>query len=301
MARYLVTGGAGFIGSHLCDALLAGGHKVVILDDLSSGVRENVPDGCSFIEGDIRDADAVSQAMAPCDGCFHLAAIASVKKSVEEPLATHAVNLSATVKTFELAADFDIPVVYASSAAVYGDQESFPLSEDVLPKPLSPYAAQKIGSENYAKALGCCMGLKSFGLRFFNVYGPRQNPSSDYSGVISIFAERLKKGEDLKIFGDGRQSRDFIAVGDAVTILLKAMGQAAEDAPVANACTGRENTIRALAEKMIALSGSDAKIHHAEARAGDIRRSLGCPQRCRKIFGVGDFVELEEGLRALAG
>src|SRR6516225_667442 len=219
MACFLVTGGAGFIGSHLVHALLSEGHTVRILDDLSSGHRKIVPQRVELIEADVTDSLAVESAFDGVDGCFHLAAIASVAHSHRDWLRTHQVNLTGTINVFDQARPSrrhrEIPVVYASTAAIYGNRGSFPVDEETPAAPLSAYGADKYACELHARVAGAIHGVPTIGLRFFNLYGPRQDPLSPYSGVISIFAERLLSGEPVEIFGDGEQTRDFTYISNA--------------------------------------------------------------------------------------
>ena len=277
MALFLVTGGAGFIGSHLVERLLSLGHKVRVIDNLVSGRLENIPAETEFVQGDIRDPLALEQAFLDVSGCFHLAAIASVQKSVEAPRETCEVNTMGTISVFDAACRAGVPVVYASSAAIYGANENVPLAEDALPQPLSPYAADKLSNEFHARALGSSRKWPSFGLRFFNVYGPRQDPHSPYSGVVSIFLQRAIDGKDLVIYGDGQQSRDFIHVSDVTRFLVAAMEKADATAPVANVCTGRSTSVTDLARMLVERYGG--AIVHEAGRAGDVRRSLGSPER----------------------
>ncbi len=220
---YLVTGGAGFIGSHVCDALLARGARVRVLDDLSTGRRENVPAGAELLVGDAADPAVVRDATAGISGCFHLAAIASVARGVEDWLGTHRANLTATITILDALRGRDVPVVYASSAAVYGDCPVRPIDEAAPLRPLSAYGADKLGCELHARVATHVHRVPTAGLRFFNVYGPRQDPRSPYSGVISIFCERVRSGRAVQIHGDGGQTRDFVFVADVVAALLAAM------------------------------------------------------------------------------
>ena len=242
MALYAVTGGAGFIGSHLCDALLAHGHGVRVLDDLSTGSRGNLDPRCELMMGDVADPAAVRALLREAAGCFHLAAIASVARGNEDWLGTHRTNLTGTITVLDAARVADrLPVVYASSAAVYGDLGERAAPEDAACAPRTAYGADKLGGEWHARAGYLVHGVPSVGLRFFNVYGPRQDPSSPYSGVISIFASRLAQGLALRIDSDGRQGRDFVHVADVTRHLLAAMRHARErpNATVLNVCTGR--------------------------------------------------------------
>ncbi len=301
MAEYLVTGGCGFIGSHLVGALLKRGHGVRVLDDLSSGKRENLAPAARLIVGDVRDAGTVRAAIEGVDGCFHLAAIASVQRGNEDWSGTHAVNLTGAIHVFDAArrakAGAAIPVVYASSAAVYGDVATMPLSEAGLVRPISAYGADKFGCELHGRVGGLVHGVPNIGLRFFNVFGPRQDPKSPYSGVISIFAGRLVAGEALTVFGDGGQVRDFIYVGDVVGALLAALAKADARAPeVFNVCTGRETSVLALATLMSELHGIEPRIAFAPPRAGDIRISIGDPSKAKSKLNHEARVTLRDGL-----
>ena len=301
MATYLVTGGCGFIGSHLADALIANGHRVRILDDLSTGRRENAPAAAEVIEGDVADGATVRQAIAGMDGCFHLAAIASVERSRLEWRATNRVNLAGTIEVFDAARGAKngapIPVVYASSAAVYGDNANVPLAESAVTRPLSAYGADKLGCELHARVAQVVHGVGSTGFRFFNVYGPRQDPASPYSGVISIFAQRIARGHEITIFGDGLQSRDFVYVADVVAVLQAAMKAGPKGSSVFNLCTGRETSVTTLAATLADLSRTPLRQRHEAPRAGDIRRSLGNPDAMIAAFGLPADTMLAEGLR----
>ena len=296
---YLVTGGCGFIGSHLCAALRARGDAVRVLDDLSTGLESNLAPGAVLLRGDVAEPATVREAMEGVDGCFHLAAIASVQRGVQEWLATHRVNLSGTIALFDAARRGragPIPVVYASSAAVYGDHAVLPITEDAPTRPLSAYGADKLGCEQHARIGGVVHGVPSFGLRFFNVFGPRQDPRSPYSGVISIFCNRLARGEEVEVFGDGEQTRDFVYVADVVAALLAAMARASATAPVANVCTGQATSVLELARTIAALCGVAPGLRHRPPRAGEIRHSLGDPARSRALLGLGTPLALRDGL-----
>ena len=299
MANYLVTGGAGFIGSHLCDALVGRGDTVRVLDDLSTGSRANLPFGTMLIEADVADPDAMRAALDGVDGAFHLAAIASVQRGVSDWLGTHRANLTGTITLFDSirGRGTPVPVVYASSAAVYGDCPTVPIPEDAERRPLSAYGADKYACELQARVAGHVHGIAATGLRFFNVYGPRQDPHSPYSGVISIFCERLVRGAPIDIFGDGGQTRDFIYVADVVAALLGAMRHPSTDAPAFNVCTGTPTSVLDLARTIADLTGTAPDIRHLPPRAGDIRDSTGVPDRARAAFGLGTPVSLREGLR----
>uniref|UniRef100_A0A7S0FCN9 NAD-dependent epimerase/dehydratase domain-containing protein n=1 Tax=Pyrodinium bahamense TaxID=73915 RepID=A0A7S0FCN9_9DINO len=304
MPTFVVTGGAGFIGSHLVEALLARGDgtSVRVVDDLSTGKRDNVPDGVEFIVGDVADLDLMRAVMKGCDGVFHLAAVASVQRSNEDWLGTHRANLTATITVFEVArsassAGGPIPVVYASSAAVFGANQQCPQSEDSAVIPLTAYGADKLACELHARVASHVHGVNSVGFRFFNVYGARQDPSSPYSGVIAIFASRLAAGKGITIFGDGKQTRDFVYVKDVVKFLTAAM----LDKPPAGSevyciCTGRTTTLLELAGTLGEVIGAKPEITHGDERKGDIRTSFGNPAKLQAKFGFGADTTLKEGL-----
>ncbi|RYJ00234.1 MAG: NAD-dependent epimerase/dehydratase family protein, partial [Acetobacteraceae bacterium] len=282
MAIFLVTGGAGFIGSHLTDALLQAGHRVRVLDDLSTGRRANLDPRCEFILGDVADAMAVRRAAQGTAGVFHLAAIASVARSNEEWCGTHRVNAAGTVAVLDAArAVGRVPVVYASSAAIYGDQGAGAINETARPAPMTAYGADKLASELHAAIGFGIHAVPSIGFRFFNVYGPRQDPASPYSGVISIFAARIAAGLPVALHGDGRQTRDFVYVLDVVRHLVAAMAllRAAPQAAVLNLCTGHGTAIRALAQVIGETTGGAPALQPGPARPGDIRASVGDPAR----------------------
>lgn len=298
MARYVITGGAGFIGSHLCDLLLEQGHEAVVFDDLSTGHLSNIPAGAAFIEGDITDAAAITQAMTGADGCFHLAAVASVAASNERWVDTHGINLTGTINVFEAARDNGHrPVVYASSAAVYGATDQMPLVETAEKRPLTAYGADKYGCELHAMPALLVHGVPSTGLRFFNVYGPRQDPSSPYSGVISVFAKRIAAGEEVLIHGDGSQSRDFVYVADVCRALLSAMKNTRDNATVYNVCTGVETSVLDLAKMLAGLTGYNREFQFGSPRTGDILRSIGSNTAMITKLGVTPETDLADGLR----
>lgn len=303
MAVYLITGGAGFIGSHLADSLFEAGHAVRVLDDLSTGSRANLQPGIELHVGKAEDADLVAAVAEGVDGIFHLAAVASVQASVDDWLGTHAANLTATVTALDAArranANGPIPVVYASSAAIYGDNPNVPLSETEKANPLSAYAADKYGSEMHAQVASHLFSVPTTGFRFFNIYGPRQNPSSPYSGVISIFADRFSRGRGVTIFGDGEQSRDFVYVADVVRALRAAMEKPADAARVFNIARGEQTSVNTLAKTLARYFNIEAEIAYADARPGDIRHSAGDPAALQAELGVRAETPLEDGLRNL--
>lgn len=302
MSLYVVTGGAGFIGSHLTDALLRAGYKVRVLDDLSTGRRDQVDAMAEFVHGDVGDRALMGEVAEGAAGIFHLAAIASVQRSNEDWCGTHRTNQSGTVCVLDAArAAGRIPVVYASSAAIYGDQGSQAIREGVRPRPQTAYGVDKLGSELHASVAAGVHGVSTLGCRFFNVYGPRQDPNSPYSGVISIFARRILEGQPVKLHGDGQQSRDFTHVADVVRHLFLGMGvlRGAPQARVLNICTGRGTTIRRLVATLGKVTQRSPFIEQGPARDGDIRVSLGDPNEASHVLGIQATIELEEGLRTL--
>ncbi|MBF0293786.1 MAG: NAD-dependent epimerase/dehydratase family protein [Magnetococcales bacterium] len=301
MATWLITGGCGFIGSHLADALLARGDRVRIVDNLATGRREQVDKRCEIIVADITEDGVMTRVMEGVDGCWHLAAVVSVPLCNEQWVASHAINMTGTVRVLDAARRVGgvnpIPVVYASSAAVYGDNQAVPLGETSATRPMTPYGADKLGSELHARVAGLVHGIPTTGLRFFNVYGPRQDPSSHYSGVISIFIRRILDNAPLTVYDDGSQTRDFVYVGDVVRFLIRAMELATTQAPVFNVCTGRQITILDLAATLFRVCGGKVEIRHAPPRSGDIRLSLGDPEAAAHALGLRTQTTLEEGLR----
>jgi UDP-glucose 4-epimerase len=301
MAHILVTGGCGFIGSHVAEALLARGDHVTILDNLSSGLRSNAPAGATLIEGDINDAPLVRELAAAHSGIVHLAAIASVQQCRDHWLTSHRTNVGGTISVLDAAAhaSHKPPVIYASSAAVYGDNPRIPLAESEMPAPLSSYGLDKLANEHYAAHAWSAYGVASVGLRFFNVYGPRQDPASPYSGVISIFANAARQNKPITFLGDGEQTRDFIYVGDVAQLVLASIANARESAQVLNGCTGKATSLLQLADTLRTLTGAALPSHHAAPRAGDIRHSLGNPERTRAHVDFVAKTPLHDGLATL--
>ncbi|WP_217482788.1 NAD-dependent epimerase/dehydratase family protein [Sulfitobacter maritimus] len=295
--KYLVTGGCGFIGSHLCHALKARGDEVVVLDDLSSGLGARLPEDCRFIIGDVRDPDAVAEAMHGVHGVFHLAAVASVQKCSEQWREGHLTNQAGAVTVFEAARELGkVPVVYASSAAVYGDAGHSPLMEHRRAAPQTPYGADKYGCELHARVAQLMYGVRTVGLRPFNVYGPGQDPSSPYSGVISIFADRIQKQEPFHVFGDGKQTRDFVFVEDAVRFFLAAMGLHNRRPAIFNISTGRATSLLELIALLEDILDERAQFVHVAAKAGDIRHSRGMPLEAMQRMGAVAKTSLKLGL-----
>lgn len=310
--RYLITGGAGFIGSHITDALIAQGHEVVVLDNLSSGHKENLSkvwNRIKFVEGDIRDPETCIKAAAGCAGIFHEAALVSVPDSVNRPRDNHDINITGTLNILEAARQQGVKrVVFASSAAIYGDNPELPKREDMLPEPKSPYALAKLTGEYYLKVYAECFGLETVALRYFNVFGPRQDPSSMYSGVISIFSERIKKGLPITIYGDGQQTRDFVNVADVVqanvlamtTRNLKPEAQGLRPfSEVFNVATARQTSLLDLIAVLGKICGKDPEVRFAAARPGDIQHSLADVSKGGGMLGYQAKVGLSEGLSQL--
>lgn len=303
--HYLVTGGAGFIGSHTCDALIAAGHDVTVIDDLSTGHKHNLHKAVTFIEGHCGDTEILQSVIPNVDGVIHLAAIASVQKSREEWQHTTLTNLLAEVAILEAISKRDkaIPFIYASSAAIYGDPEAsyLPIAETTPTEPLTPYGADKLACELHARVARHVFNIPTLGLRFFNIYGPRQDPSSPYSGVISIFANRIPAGESISIFGDGKQTRDFVYVSNVVEHLLASLRLLESgnqpDALALNVCRGASVSVLELAETIAKLSQQQLCVNYAEARIGDIRESIGNPALARDLLNVSADISLEEGLQ----
>ncbi len=301
---YLVTGGCGFIGSHLVDALVLKGHRVVVLDDLSTGKREHLNAAAELIVGDTTDFATVNRAFVGIDGCFHLAAVASVEKSVIDWAHTHTVNITSTVNVFQAAsrAHGRIPVVYTSSAAVYGDSAVMPIKETSDKQPLTAYGVDKFACDLHARVGWHVHGVPNIGMRPFNIYGPRQDPSSPYSGVISIFFDQMKRGLPITIYGDGSQTRDFVFVSDAVKAFVAAMEKLNTEPmghDVTNICTGRATSVQNLADIIAALVNCPIPYNFAPMRKGDIRASVGDTTHLYERLGLVLNVTLREGLMGM--
>ena len=299
MKRVLVTGGAGFIGSHIVEELLRGGASVRVLDNFSSGKRENLETfrgDLEILDGDLRDAQTVKSAMQDVELIFHLAAFISVPQSMADPGTCFAVNVAGTVTLLEAARKAGArKVVLSSSTAVYGNTDKFPTDEKTPLKPLSPYALSKQVNELYTRLYTRTFNLPVVALRYFNVYGPRQRPDSDYAAAIPIFVQHLAAGEPITIYGDGKQSRDFIFVKDVVRAnLLAAESDAAGEA--FNICTGRETTLLDLLEELSELSPRQPEVRFEAPRPGDIYRSAGDPQKAAMSFGFRAQTSLADGL-----
>lgn len=300
MSSYLITGGAGFIGSHLANRLIEQGHLVTILDCAGLSKIENVNKNAKFIKASITDPTILNGAFENIDICYHLAAVPSVQKSIDDWYESHQINLGGTVAIFEIAARKNIPVIYASSAACYGLPKSIPVHEDDLCNPMSPYGFDKYSTEIQANLFAKIKGLKSVGLRFFNVYGPGQDPKSPYSGVISIFIDRILSGKSLDIFGDGSQERDFIYVDDVVNALIKANNETAlANSTVVNVCSGKETSLNELIEILFDVLNSKVDVQYLPSRPGDIYKSIGDASKAKKLIDFSAFIDIKDGLRRL--
>ena len=299
--KALVTGGAGFIGSHLVEALVSAKCKVTVVDNLSSGSLSNIEpfkDDITFYQGDIRQRDILDTAASGCDVIFHLAAMVSVPQTVELPVESAEINDIGTLNVFEAARSQNTRrIVFSSSCAVYGDDPVLPKNEGMIPKPTSPYAVQKLSAEHYARIYDELYGLESVCLRYFNVFGPRQDPSSTYSGVISIFMTRAVQKEAPVIYGDGSQSRDFVFVKDVVNANLLAAAMNQPRGSIFNIGTGNQVSINQLWE-LIATLGGQQKLrpHYESARAGDIEHSYAEMDFTKKRLKFIPEFSLEQGL-----
>jgi len=299
--RYLVTGGAGFIGSHTVDELVRRGHSVVVLDDLSSGQEENlceVRNKIALVKGSITNLETVREAMQQAEYVIHLAARTSVPRSVKDPLETNRINVDGTLNVLVAARDNRVRrIVLAASSSAYGDTLTLPKSEDTPPKPISPYGVSKYVGELYAQVFSRCYGLETVCLRYFNVFGPRQDPRSPYSGVLSRFAVAFLHGERPVIYGDGEQTRDFTYVENAVLANLLACEVAGAAGYVFNIGTGARISLKEVNNLFSRLSGHCIEAKHDPPRDGDIRDSQADISRAREFLGYRPTVQFEEGLR----
>ena len=299
--RALVTGGAGFIGSNLCRCLVEKRWVVRVIDDLSTGSLDNlagVSDEIDFIEGDMADWEQTQKAVEGADYIFHQAAIPSVVLSVEDPAASNRTNVVGTLNLLTAAKDAGVKrVVYASSCAVYGDSSNSKNDEEILPKPLSPYAVTKLAGEYYCQVFQQVYGLETVCLRYFNVFGPRQRPDNPYSGVISIFIDHLIRKERPTIFGDGEQSRDFVFVSNVVEANLLAMEVPAASGQVFNIAGGGEVSVNQLFATLDRLLQANLSPIYREHRPGDIKHSRADITRARQVLGYSPRIGFEEGLR----
>ena len=297
---YLVTGGAGFIGSHLVEQLLRQGESVRVVDNLTTGHRENLADarGVEFVEGDLADPAVARRAVDGATYVLHQAAVPSVPRSVEDPLASHRANVDATLQVLLAARESGVKrFVYAGSSSAYGDTPTLPKVETMPPAPRSPYALQKLVGEQYAELFTFLYGLETVTIRYFNVFGPRQDPSSPYSGVISCFITALLDGRRPIVYGDGEQTRDFTYVDNVVDGVLKACLAEAAGGIVMNVATGKRVSLNSLLARLADIVGVRAEPIFQAARQGDVRDSLADCTRARALLGYEPTVTLEDGLR----
>ena len=298
----LVTGGAGFIGSHIAAALMADGARVRVLDDLSTGHRENIEEiggDLDFINGSVADEELLNKVLEDVEVVFHEAAIPSVPRSVEAPRQTHIASVDGTFSLLDAARRKKVRrVVYAASSSAYGDQPTLPKVEQMLPDPLSPYAVAKLVGEYYCQVFTRVYGLETVSLRYFNVFGPRQDPGSQYSGVVSRFISTLLSNERPVIYGDGEQSRDFTYIDNVVSANLKAASAKDASGRVINVANGERITLNQLLNELKELTGKqDVTAEYREPRVGDVRHSLADISLARQFLGYESKVDLREGLR----
>jgi nucleoside-diphosphate-sugar epimerase len=300
MAFYLVTGGAGFIGSHLTEELVRRGHRVRVVDSLITGKRRNLAHvaGVELLEGDLADADVARRAVQGIDFVLHQAAIPSVPRSVQDPLTSHRANIDGTLNVLLAARDARVRrVVYAGSSSAYGDTPTLPKVESMPPAPLSPYALQKLVGEQYGQLFTHLYGLETVSIRYFNVFGPRQDPSSPYSGVISLFISALSEGRAPTIYGDGEQTRDFTYVANVVGGVLRACEAPGIGGEVINVATGSRITLNALFRAVRDLTGARLEPVYAPARPGDVRDSQADITKAGRLLAYEPIVGFEEGLK----
>jgi nucleoside-diphosphate-sugar epimerase len=300
MPTYLVTGGAGFIGSHLTEELVRRGHKVRVADNLSTGNRRNLTHiaGVDFIEGDLADMAFATRAAEGVDYVLHQAAIPSVPRSVKDPIASNRANIDATLNVLVAARDAGVKrLVFAGSSSEYGDTPTLPKREDMPSSPLSPYALQKVMGTEYCRMFTRLYGFETVVIRYFNVFGPRQDPGSPYSGVISLFATALIEGRQPTIFGDGEQTRDFTYVANVVDGVLRACEAPKAAGEAINVACGTRISLNELLRVMNTVVGTDLQAIHKEARAGDVKDSQADITKARTLLGYTPLVGLEDGLR----
>jgi nucleoside-diphosphate-sugar epimerase len=300
MADYLVTGGAGFIGSHLTEELVRRGHRVRVVDSLVTGKRSNLShiSGVEFLEGDLADLDVARRAVDGVEFVLHQAAIPSVPRSVKDPITSNRANVDATLNVLVAARDAGVTrLVFAASSSAYGDTPTLPKHEGMPTNPLSPYALQKVIGEQYLRLFTKLYGLETVSIRYFNVFGPRQDPTSPYSGVISVFATALLENRPPTIYGDGEQTRDFTYVANVVDGVLRACEAPGASGQVINVATGGRVSLNQLFEEMRKLVGADVRPKYAEPRAGDVRDSQADIEKSRELLGYEPIVSFEDGLR----
>lgn len=305
MASYLVTGGAGFIGSHIAEALVAEGNEVRILDNFSTGKWENIEPfagRCHILEGDIRDSDLVDSAVRGVDYVIHQAALTSVPRSIHDPVLTNEANVTGTVNLLSAAHRHEVKrFVYASSSSVYGDTPVLPKVESMPTSPKSPYAVSKLAAELYCRVFAEVYGMSTVSLRYFNVFGPRQDPNSQYSAVIPLFVKALAEGNRPTIFGDGEQSRDFTFVENVVRANLLACQRDTSGAKVYNVACGERLTLNSLFSKLRSGLGVNVEAVYAAPRAGDVKHSQAAIQAIERDLGFEVAVGTDEGLKRTVG
>ena len=301
MSNILVTGGAGFIGSHLTTHFVEAGHRVRVLDDFSSGSRENlapIEGRFELVEGDIRDPDQCLTACREIEFVFHQAAIPSVPKSVDDPQSSHDVNINGTFNMLRAASNAKVGrFIYAASSSAYGDTPESPKNERIRPQPLSPYAVQKYAGECYCRAFFECYGLETLSLRYFNVFGPRQDPASDYAAAIPAFVTKLLAGQPPTVFGDGEQTRDFTYIDNVVHINALAMKVDKTHGQAVNAACGDQISVNQTIATINELLGTDVKPEHVAPRAGDVKHSCADASLAKELLGFEPLVSFEDGLR----
>ncbi|HKT80786.1 MAG TPA: SDR family oxidoreductase [Vicinamibacterales bacterium] len=300
MASYLVTGGAGFIGSHLSEELVRRGHTVRVIDSLITGKRNNLSHlpSVEFCEGDVADLDACRAAVKDIDYVLHQAAIPSVPRSVKDPLTSNRANIDGSLNILVAARDAGVKrLVYAGSSSAYGNTATLPKREDMPTDPLSPYALQKLVAEQYCAMFTRLYGFEAVTIRYFNVFGPRQDPGSPYSGVISLFATAVLEGREPTIYGDGEQTRDFTYVANVVDGVLRACEAPKAPGQVINVATGGRISLNELWATMNRLAGTSLSARHVDPRAGDVRDSQADISKAKSLLGYEPTVFLEEGLR----
>jgi nucleoside-diphosphate-sugar epimerase len=301
MTRALVTGGAGFIGSNLVRALLERGDEVRVLDNFSTGNRVNLADvdgQVEIIEGDLRSYERVHAAVRGVELVYHQGALPSVPRSVQDPLTTTAVNVEGTLNVLLAARDENVRrVVFASSSSVYGNEGTLPRTEDQLPQPISPYAVAKLAAERFCASFSSVYGLETVSLRYFNVFGPRQDPASQYAAVVPRFIRAIAAGQPVTVYGDGEQSRDFTFVANVVEANLLAAAAPEARGEIVNIATGSSETVNALVDTVGALLGRQAEKHFEPDRPGDVRRSWADIGVARELLGFEPGVGFEDGLR----
>jgi nucleoside-diphosphate-sugar epimerase len=300
MAHYVVTGGAGFIGSHLAEELVRRGHRVRVADSLITGKRSNLAhiSGVDFLEGDLADLDVARRAVDGCDYVLHQAAIPSVPRSVKDPLTSNRANVDGTLNVLVASRDAGVKrLVFAASSSAYGDTPTLPKHEKMPTNPLSPYALQKVIGEEYLRMFTRLYGLETVAIRYFNVFGPRQDPTSPYSGVISVFATALLENRSPTIYGDGNQTRDFTYVANVVDGVLRACEAPGASGEAINVATGGRISLNQLFEEMRKLIGGTVSPTYAEGRKGDVRDSQADITKARELLGYAPSVSFEEGLK----